>query len=234
MTKPTVTLEDVTRAQTDETYRNEVLWPKCRRLVYHYLFKQVPPGKNVEDYLSAAFIAFVDALRRYDPSRGAFSSCLFWAITAEMKKARGTTGYGSAQTYYEDFRLRVNIHNAGLKDEPNSVIAEKLGTTVKALEGMQSREKLRRPIRLKLYTNPFEDPHEHDPSEPPAKGPSPLERAEIVDEALSILSRIPEESRELVMEYALGSTWTDIGKRRGLGREAARQRFLKATRRIRR
>lgn len=228
-------------------YAKRKLSAYCTKLFrHHYGFavkiamRYVRPEFPADEAISAAVRGLLEALRRYNPRKGAFTTFSYWWIIKHVLNEKAFSvdvvrlPVGLVRLSRRAQRLRLEL---GSDDD---AIAAELGIDVEELEQIEELHQYSRTVEM----NAQDDSNLHHPT---AIDPSPdpreaLEESERVSEQESMrldlrnaLSRLTPQEREIVLARYVEEppSFNLLGKRYRLSGETVRGIYLRAMEKIR-
>ena len=221
----------------------------CEKLfLFNYGFavkvamRYVRPGFASDEAISAASRGLLEALRRYDPRRGAFTTFSYWWMVKFILREKAFAvdivrlPIGLVRKSRKAQRLRVTLGQDDVE------IARQLGVDVAELERLEGLHQQPRAVSIhepehdvvrgNLETVPDPGP---DPREAIERNESPLEQDAIREELAEALQELSPMERDIVMSRHAEEpvSFEKLGRRYAMSHEGARKIYLAAMQRLR-
>lgn len=204
--------------------------------------RYVRPGFASDEAISAASRGLLEALRRYEPRRGAFTTFSYWWMVKFILREKAFAidivrlPIGLVRKSRRAQKLRVALGQDDVE------IAKQLGVDVNELERLEGLHQQPRAVSIhepdhavvrgNLETVPDTGP---DPREAIERRECPLEQDAIREELAEALQELCPMEREVVLARHAEEpvSFEKLGRRYGMSHEGVRKIYLAAMQRVR-
>lgn len=239
-------VEQIRSRSGDRQELLQALYDRNRGLIYRTVRPYISGGMEEQDAMQEAFLGLLEAVERYDPGRGSFTSCLCLWVRSVVGRWHDNTGDQKRIPVHmrnrirKYLRLRQEWQQETGEDPPDLAVRHELKITQEQLQDLRRTIREMDPVSLSDPLTGTEDLEIVD-SIPDPLIDVELEAVEAVDscrDAVKIweaVDNLPENRAEVIrLRYAEQRTMTATAEALGISRERVRQHEDKALRALKR